>query len=65
MLLINEEQNHFRLKESVRAKDNQQGDIEGDKLIKHGKRIEIDEILRQNERQSLKLVTEVQNLLKL
>ena len=65
ILVINKEHNHFRLEESIRAKDNQLGDFEQDKLIEYSKRIGIDEIYRQNDRQSLKLKTEVQNLSKL
>ena len=37
--VINEEQNYFRLKESIRAKDDQLSDIERDRLIEHGKRV--------------------------
>lgn len=54
-LKINEEQHYFRPKESIRAKEDQLGNIERDTLIEQGKRIEIDEMQRQNERQSLKL----------
>ena len=64
-LVINEEHNCFMLKESFRAKYNQLGDFERERLIEHGKRIGIDEILKQNERQSLKLRSKAQNLLKL
>ena len=35
-LVINEEQNYFRLKESIRSKDDQLSDIERDRLIEHG-----------------------------
>ena len=56
---INEEQNYFRPKESIKAKDNQLGDIEWGRLVKHGKRIGIDEVLWQKDRQSLKFKTEV------
>ena len=34
---------------------NQLGDIERDRLIEHGKKIGIDKILKQNERQCLKI----------
>ena len=50
-LMINEEQKYFRLKESIRAKDDQLSDNERDRLIEHGKKI------GQNERLSLKLMT--------
>ena len=30
-----EEQNYLRLKENIRTKDNQQGDMESDRLIQH------------------------------
>ena len=52
ILVINEEQNYFRLKESIRSKDNQLSNIEWNRLIEHGKSI------GQNERQSLKLKTD-------
>ena len=52
-IVINEDQNCFRSKESIRAKDDQFDDIEWDRLIEHSKRIV------QNERQSLKLKTEI------
>ena len=61
-LVINEEQNYFRLKESKRAKDNQLGNIEPDRLTEQSKRIGMNKILKQNEGQSLKLKTAVQNL---
>ena len=51
--MINEEQNYFRLKERIIAKDDQLSDIEQGRLIGYGKRI------GQNERQSLKLKTDV------
>ena len=35
--MINEEQNYFRLKENIRAKDDQLSNIERDRLIKHSK----------------------------
>ena len=46
--MINEEQNYFRLKESIRAKGDQLSDIERDRLIEHGKRV------GQNERLNTK-----------
>lgn len=57
----NEEENYRRLKDSISTKDSQRGDIERNKLIKHGMHISVDEILKQNERRSLKLKTEIQN----
>ena len=41
-LVINEEHTFIKLKESIRTKDIQLGKIERKRLIKHGKRIEID-----------------------
>ena len=58
-LVINAEQNFIRLKESIRRKDSQLGDIKRDSLIQHGKIIGINELLKQNEKQSLKLKTEI------
>lgn len=58
-MVINEEHNYFRLKESIRAKNNQLGDIEMDRLIEQGKRTETDEIHRQNESESINLKTDV------
>lgn len=52
-LVINKEQNYFRIKESIRAKDDQLTEVEWNKLIDHGKRIE------KNQRISLKLKTDV------
>ena len=57
--------NHLRLKEWIKTKVSQLGDTERDRVIEHGKRIGIDKILKQNERQSLNPKTEVSNLLKL
>ena len=54
MLVTNQEQNYFRLKESIREKkDDQLGNIEQDRLIEHSERME------QNERQNLKLKTDI------
>ena len=47
-LMINEEQNYFRLKVSIRSPGNQVGGIERGRLIEHIKRIS------QTYRQSLK-----------
>ena len=52
-LVINKEQNYFRIKESIRAKDDQLTEVEWNKLIDHGKRIE------KNQRISLKLKNDV------
>ena len=51
--MINKEQNYFRIKESIRAKDDQLTEVEWNKLIDHGKRIE------KNQRISLKLKNDV------
>ena len=59
MLVIDEDQNYLILKENIRIKDSQLGEIERNRLIKHNRRIGIDKILKQNEGQSLKLKTEV------
>ena len=58
-LVINDEQNYLRLKKIIIIKDSQLDDIERDILIEHNKRIGIDQILKQNERQSLKRKTDV------
>ena len=47
MLVINEEEDYLRPKESIRTKDSQLGDIERDRLIEHSKRIGINEIQAQ------------------
>ena len=49
ILLINEEENYFMMKESLRAKDDQLSDIEQGRFIEHSERF------GQNERQSVKL----------
>ena len=54
ILVSNETENYYRLKDGMRTKDIQRGNIEKDRLIQHDKRIEVDEILRQNKRQSQK-----------
>ena len=59
MLVINEKQNFLRLKETIKRKDSQLGDIKRDRLIQHGKNNGINELLKQNERPSLKLKTEI------
>ena len=58
-LVINEKQNFLRLKESIKRKDSQLGDIKRDRLIQHGKNNKINELLKQNERPNLKLKTEI------
>ena len=57
--MINEEQNYLMLKKSIRIKDCQRCDIEKNIIKKHGKRTGVDEILKGNEKQSLKLKAEV------
>ena len=52
-LMINEEQNWFRPKESIRANDVQLSDIERDRSIGNGKRV------LQSERLGLQLKTNV------
>ena len=47
--IFNEESNYHELKESIRMMKSQRSDIERNKLIEDGKRIDIDEIVRQNE----------------
>ena len=44
--IINEESNYRELKGSVRMMKSQRNDIEKNKLIEDGKRIDIDEIIR-------------------
>ena len=51
MLLINEEQNHLRLAETIKTKDNQLGGLERDRLIEHGKKIGVNELLKQKRTQ--------------
>lgn len=58
-LVSNEAESYLRLKDSIRTKDSQRADIEGDTLIEHGKGIGVDEILRKDEKRILKLKTEV------
>ena len=53
--MINEGKKYFMLKENIRSKGNQLGNIKWGRLVKHGKSI------GQNERQSLKLRIEVQD----
>ena len=58
-LITNQKHNYLRLKEIIRTKDSQQSGIETNRLIEHGKRIGIDEKLKQVLRKNLKLKTEV------
>ena len=48
-LVINEEPNYHKLKEGIRIKDSQLGDIKKDRLIELDKRIWIYEKLKYNE----------------
>ena len=57
--VTNQKHNYLRLKEIIRTKDSQQSGIETNRLIEHGKRIGIDEKLKQVLRKNLKLKTEV------
>ena len=52
-VVINKEQNYFRLKESLKAKEVQLKDFEQDRSVEHDKRI------RQHEGLSLKSKTDV------
>ena len=58
-LVTNQKHNYLRLKEITRTKDSQKSGIETNRLIEHGKRIGIDEKLKQVLRKNLKLKTEV------
>lgn len=51
--------NYLRLKGSISRRNSQREDIEKVGLIEQGKIIWIDEILKQNERQHLRLKAEV------
>ena len=62
VLVINEEQNYRSLNESSRTNNSQLGDIERDRLMEHGKRIGIDEILREGETQNLNLKYKIKSL---
>ena len=48
MLIINEEKNYRKLKESIKIIKNLRSDTEKNYLIEEGKRKGIDEIIRQN-----------------
>ena len=63
ILVSNKRESYGRLKDGIRTKDSQRGDIERYKSMEHDKRISANEILRQNESWSLELKTKVENLL--
>ena len=46
--IINKERNYCELKQSIRMMKSQRSNIERNKLIEDGKRIGIDEIIKQN-----------------
>ena len=48
--IINEERNYCKLKENIRMMKSQRSNIEKNKLIKDDKKVDIDEMIRQNER---------------
>ena len=50
LTIINDAENYHKLKESIRTMKSQRSDIEGNKPIEDSKRIETDEIVKQNER---------------
>ena len=47
--IINEERNHWELKEGIRIMHSQRNDTEKNYLIEEGKKIGIDEIIKRNE----------------
>ena len=49
MIIINEEKNYRQLKESIRMMNNQKSDAEKINLVKGGKKIGINEVIRRNE----------------
>ena len=49
-LVSNEAENCHRMKENIRIKTSERGDIKSNRLIEYGNRIVIDEIIKQNER---------------
>ena len=49
MIIINEEKNYRQLKESIRMMSNQKSDAEKINLVKGGKKIGINEVIRRNE----------------
>ena len=65
ILVSNKRESYGRLKDGIRRKNSQRGDIERYKSMEHDKRISANEILRQNESWSLELKTKVETLLTL
>ena len=65
ILVSNKRESYGRLKDGIRTKNIQRGDIERYKSMEHDKRISANEILRQNESWSLELKTKVETLLTL
>ena len=49
MIIINEEEKYRELKESIRMMNSQRSDTEKINLIQEGKKIGIDEVIRQSE----------------
>ena len=49
MIIINEERNYRKLKESIRMMNSQRSDTEKINLIEEGKKIGIHEIIKRNE----------------
>ena len=49
-LACNETENYWRLKENIKMKIRESGNIERDSLMEHVKRIGTDEIIKQEER---------------
>ena len=56
-LVFNEKQNYLQLKEDARTKVDQLDYIERDKTMEHGKSIRFEKILKHNEKQNLKFIT--------
>ena len=49
MIIINKEKKYRKLKESTRLMNSQRSDVEKIKLIKKGKKIDINEVIKHNE----------------
>ena len=49
MIIINKEKKYRKLKESIRMMMNSQSDVEKIKPIEKGKKIDINEVIKQNE----------------
>ena len=49
MIIVNEEKKYRELKESIRMMNNQRSDSEKINLIKEGKKIGINEVIKRNE----------------